>query len=423
MEEMQKDEGISLLEIVRILFHKIKLLILVVIIGAASGAFIGWGRYANVKNYGTSIEFYVNPEKPKEIGASSNNAANAVGSQYGVYGAYGRHVMDAIVKLLESESFAEQLMLNGEKLPCVDVNIAENPDDYYPNLDSQKHIKASNAIAEMDKLWKDIGEKYDTPRATALKNLEEEWKRTGQVGSFTITACEKLLNADRDNEYFNLKEAYNAFKDADEARNNAYKNAEVKQKEADEVVEIFLEEWRASSKYKKNLAMYNKSVTYSYLGDDEDIEDANNLARSFIYVNINVSSTIVENYEEFAERLLDRVMLVVPEYIEKNMIVPTDYEGTSCTRITRTNDIHYLNPNLARNQAIKYGFLLAAAAGVVAAVIIIMIDAQDKRLRDYEVITKKFNVPVLGIVPTIEEMNQAMELKKQELKKQNRGVK
>jgi hypothetical protein len=210
MEEMQKDEGLSLLDIVRVLLHKIKLLILVVIIGAASGAFIGWWRYANVKNYGTSIEFYVNPEKPKEVGSSSNNAANAVGSQYGVYGAYGRHVMDAIVKLLESESFAEQLMLNGQKLPCVDVNKAETPDDYYPNLNEQKYLNASNAIAGMDELWKKIGEEYDAPRASALNALEDEWERAGQVGSFTISACEKLLSSDRNGEYNDLKEAYDS---------------------------------------------------------------------------------------------------------------------------------------------------------------------------------------------------------------------
>ena len=179
-----------------------------------------------------------------------------------------------------------------------------------------------------------------------------------------------------------------------------------------------MEEWRKTEQYKANLELYNKSVKYSYLGAEEDVEDANNLARSFIYVDINVKNDV-----DFANVLLERVKKVVPDYIEKNMIVPTDYEGTSCTRITRTNDIEYLNPNLARNQAIKYGFLLAFAAGVVASVVIILIDTQDKRLRDHEVITRKFNVPVLGIVPTIEEMNQAVELKKQELKKQGKGVK
>jgi capsular polysaccharide biosynthesis protein len=98
------------------------------------------------------------------------------------------------------------------------------------------------------------------------------------------------------------------------------------------------------------------------------------------------------------------------------MIVPTDYEGTSCTRITRNDDIQRTNPNFRRNQSIKYALLAAAAAGVIAAVLVIILDAQDKRLRDHEVITRKLKVPVLGIIPTIDEMNQAADTKKQ-----NRG--
>ena len=148
------------------------------------------------------------------------------------------------------------------------------------------------------------------------------------------------------------------------------------------------------------------------MGDDEDIADANNLARSFIYVHISVL-----NQEEFAKDLLTRVKRSVPEYIEQNMIVPTDYEGTSCTRITRNDDIRRTNPNFRRNQSIKYAIIAAFAAGVIASVLIIFIDAQDKRLRDYEVITRKLKIPVLGIIPTIEEMNQAVETKKH----QNKG--
>ena len=58
----------------------------------------------NVENYYEAhVEFYVNPEKPKDV-------ANGNGSQYGVYGTYGRHVMDNIIKLLSSESFTEILI-------------------------------------------------------------------------------------------------------------------------------------------------------------------------------------------------------------------------------------------------------------------------------------------------------------------------
>ena len=45
---------------------------------------------------------------------------------------------------------------------------------------------------------------------------------------------------------------------------------------------------------------------------------------------------------------------------------------------------------------------MAFAVGVVACVIIIIADRSDKRLRDCDVITREFQVPILGIVPTIE---------------------
>ena len=100
--------------------------------------------------------------------------------------------------------------------------------------------------------------------------------------------------------------------------------------------------------------------------------------------------------------MLECVKRAVPEYVVENMAVPNDYEGTNCQRISRLDEINLTNPGYTTSEAIKYGILGAAAAFAIACVIIILIDRSDKRLRDHEVITKKFNVPVLGIVPTID---------------------
>ena len=109
-EKLQKEEGISLIEIFHLLLSKLKLLILVVIIGGIfGGAFAIW-RTIDINYHGTEIQFYVNPDK-KETSEG--------GSQFGVYGAYGRHVMDNMVKLLSSESFTEQLILNTKPVPDI----------------------------------------------------------------------------------------------------------------------------------------------------------------------------------------------------------------------------------------------------------------------------------------------------------------
>ena len=109
MEENFQQEGISLIDLIKVLFSRIKLLIFVLIVGCVAGGAFGFMRSNNIDYYGASVEFYVNPKLTS--GMTIENE-----SQYGVYGAYGRHVMDNIVKLLSSESFAEQLMLEENKL-------------------------------------------------------------------------------------------------------------------------------------------------------------------------------------------------------------------------------------------------------------------------------------------------------------------
>lgn len=274
-DKLQTEEGLSLLELVKLLLSKIKILFIIVMLaGIMGGSYAIW-KTVDINYYGTTIEFYVNPEQPKE------NVGENGGSQYGVYGAYGRHVMDNIVKLLGSQSFAEILMEGMENVPVKMV------------IDSEGNEK---------------------------------------------------LNPD----------------------------------------------------YISMLNRVDKAVDFTYLESGADVADANNLARSFIYVNITVL-----NDKAFAEDLLKQVRKEVPIYVEDNMAVPTDYTGTNCQQITIVDEIGLTNPGYTRNQAIKYAFLFGAAAGIIACVIIIIIDKSDKRLRDYEAVMRSLNVPVLGVIPTI----------------------
>lgn len=328
-EKMQTEDGLNLLDLLKVLLRKIKILVLVVLIGAVAGAAFAVWRTVDVDYYGTTVEFYVNPETPESDDGSENN------SQYGVYGAYGRHVMDNMVKLLNSESFTEQMILNGNPLPekgkWVNPN---NPKETALNLDSL----IDEAQAALD-LAEQTGTKEDAKTAE--------------------TAVEKALDA-----------------------------------------------WGKTEKYNDAISKYASAVSFSYLKEDEDADDANNLARSFIYVEISVL-----NDREFAEELLEVVKTVVPDYVEAKMIVPTGYVGTNCKRITRSDDIKLTNPGYTTKQALLYGAIAGVIAGLVACVVVIVIDRSDKRLRDYEIITKKFNVPILGVVPTIDEFSSLNETK------------
>lgn len=275
MKEQVQTEEFSLLDLVKLLLSKIKWLFLVVIIGGILGGAFGIFATIDIDYYGTDLEFYVNPKE--SISTDTN-------SQYGVYGSYGRNVMDNMVKLLNSESFAEILMQGMEDAP----------------------------------------------------QEKEDPMRPGKI----------------------------------------------------------------SNEYKEFLYKVQDSYRVSYLTETDDVEDAANLARSFIYVTVSVLGT--EN-EQFANDLLVQIRSELPIYVEDKMIVPTGYEGTDCTEITTVSEIGLTNPGHTTKTTIKYGLLAGAAAFVIACIVIIIIDRSDKRLRDYEAVAKQLNVPVLGVVPSISE--------------------
>ena len=240
------------------------------------------------------------------------------GSQYGVYGAYGRHVMDAMVKLLSSKTFTERLLLETNGLPSVET---------YPGLNADKYIQATQAKKVASDAWAKV-ESLDKPRLEALKNLNDCWTLFGMTGSFTESSYNKLLNSTDITIPQYLKGAYKEYMEANDLRNEAIEKATATQKETDVIVESLLEEWRAHPNYLPNISRFQKAVEYSYLGDDEDIADANNLARSFIYVDISVL-----NDEEFAKDLSARMERTLPVYVEQNMIVPSGCLGTKVEKI------------------------------------------------------------------------------------------
>ena len=279
---IQKEE-FSLLDLLKVLWSKIKILILVFLCGGIVGGVAGVVTTYDVNYWGTSLEFYVNPDAPiMQDGQVTSN------STYGVYGAYGRHVMDNIVKLLSSESFAEKM--------------------------------AENMMEKID----------GAPSKDEMK----------------------------------------------------------------------LPDGRINPEYKAFLYKIKNSVKFSYIAEEEDLEDAINLARSFIYVDISV---LGDENKEFANKLVGCVRDTVIPYVEENMIVPDGYKGTSCTEITTVSEIELTTPLHTTKTAIKYALIAAAAALVIACVVVIIIDRSDKRVRDYEQVARQLNIPVLGVVPTIDE--------------------
>ena len=435
----QVEEGISLMDIVRLLLSRIKLLLVVVLIGGIlGGSFTVW-RTIDLNQFGTNVEFYVNPEKPEDSTGSSAGTA-AGGSQYGVYGAYGRHVMDNMIKLLSSDSFAERLLLNGETLPSLkttwfgEEEVDEN--GVSKNLLLEQVIEAAQTPLQAVKEAEDAYNAALLAKAEVVKvysnaerDLQDTWRTVYQElvssnpnmsinSSFTEKTYAELTKrpASLEAAYDAYSEAYNTVLQKTRDASNAEETWKIRKNAAfnvnDGPVEKALNLWRESSAYASYLKFYKESVSYSYLAEGVDEEDANNLARSFIYVKISVTHSNAEEGTSIATDLLNRVKKVVPQYIEENMTVPDGYSGTNCQRITRTDNIQLTNPHYTTKEAIKYGILMAVVAGILASVLIVILDQSDKRLRDPDLLSKKLNVPLLGIVPTIEELKAEQAAKK-----------
>ncbi len=448
-KNVQKEEGISLMDVVRLLLSKIKLLILLVLIGGfIGGAFSVW-QTKDVKYYGTQMRFYVNPESPTM--SEDGSGLNTSGSEYGVYGAYGEHVFDNMIKLLNEDAFAEEMLLRSQfinnpntevdeskreeiykYLPVKDAWTNSNEKDLAVSLNSaidtaipfvENIIDAEEAILVAQNAYIAAVEDY----AAKLGDLKNVWKSVfgteySDLKYTNLTEEEKKITGFAD-KVLPAREAELDASSALSAANNELnkKNIELKQAQRDlqnprnEVFSL----WEQTAKYQKDIKRFGSAVQFSFLLSNEDIKDANKFARSFIYVSISVYG---EANKTFAKDIYTILKDLVPAYVEANMAIPQGYAATNCQRISRNDGIYQTNQGEAKSQAIKSAILMALAFGVVASVAIIIIDRSDKRLRDYDVITRDFHVPILGVVPTIE-MNENNTTKKSNATKQNKEEK
>ena len=376
-ENIRTQEEISLGDIFRILLRKIKVLVLALVIGAVVGAGFGVVRTYNVKYYGTTMQFYVTPKK--------DSASVTSDSQYGVYGAYSSLVMDAITKLLGSESFAEELMLDEDGIPLASV---------LPTGENREVI--DEAIAEAQAPIAKAKEATEAADAARLATAEAQVAYNSAKSDY-----DKLIGSNMTTEIELAGAALTAATTALENAEDVQAAAELKEEDAwedaNEKLETVWTEWRKSTVYRNYVQTIVSSVSYSYY-DESEADNTTNLAKSFIYVSIDVL-----NNEGFANFLFERINVVLPEYVEAKMTVPSGYVGTNCQRITRLDEVARTNEGNMASTALKYGLILGAAALIVACVVVIVVDRSNKKLRDYEMTMEKFKVPVLGVIPTIEE--------------------
>lgn len=411
-EKLQLQDEISLVDILRLFIRKIGILIIVAVLAIIAGASYGFIKTRDVNYFGTTIAFYVNPQKDENSDQES---------EYSIYGSYGENVMDNMVKLLSSELFAERLMLESNGLPSqkmvdkirADVNkfktdentmeeaVAKANDTADTLLEKMEQAKVElenikNAKDSLTKASSDLSQKRKNMSAkeTEVKNA---WVALGNTGTPSYIASPTKPEQQAYNAlWMEYQETIIQYSNASEDQTAAKDALRLANQSKNEVFNDMLAYWREaySTYYASELSSYRWAASYSYKSPSDGSDS--NFARSFFYVYISVI-----NNENFANTVRNRIINCVPAFIEEIMPVPGGYFATNCQRITYTDYIENTNAGYARNTAIKYAILLAAISVIVACVIIVIIDRSDKRLRAVEQITEKFNLPVLGVIPNI----------------------
>ena len=126
-----------------------------------------------------------------------------------------------------------------------------------------------------------------------------------------------------------------------------------------------------------------KTVSYSYKGGN--------------VLSVKISAL---NDPEFAEHLQEQFEKILSPYIESVM---SDIDSTMAKcKIINNRPSDLLNEGQTVKEMIKFGLIIGLVSFIVACIVVVIVDRADTRLRDYEELPRKFNVPVLGVIPRIE---------------------
>ena len=352
-----KNDEFDLLDIIKILLSKAKLLICITLLAAIIGGALGGAiTLLGIREYGTQVEFYITPNSP-----DSN-----------------------VLHLLASERFAEKLLLDENGLP-------ENRSgaEYEAALAAKHEADAAaKALTEAKKLSK------EAPRVLAIaqKNYEEKQKAYEDV--YNLLNIYKSATSDKiaeDPEHVqkmkqyeaDLETAKQAKKIAEEGyyaasqtaleathKFEAAKEAAASaRKKADDLAEDILEQWREEAKNKKKISLINESLSYKYI----DVETADKATgettnRQFLIVSISV-----ERDEALAKRLLCNMRDRLPVFVEENIDTSNSDEETVCTLISTAAEIENLSKNSLVKEIAKFALIAAVMALAVTCIVVVWV--------------------------------------------------
>lgn len=355
------NDEIDLLDIIKILFSKAKLLVCIALLAAIVGGVIG-GAFTLLgkREYGTQVEFYITP---------NSNDSN-------------------VLHLLASERFSEKLLLDENGLP-------ENRsgEDYDAALAAK--IASDEAAAALVKA-RELSKQAPRDMAIAQKTYEEKQKAYDDVYNllnvYKSATSDKIVEdpehvqkmkqyeADLEKARIEKKQAEEAYYAASQTSLQAAHELEAAREKAasakataDKLAEDILEEWREEAQNKKKISLINESISYKYIDvETPDKATGETTNRQFLIVSISV-----EKDEALAKRLLSNMRDKLPLYVEENMENDSDTE-TTCTLISTAAEVENLSKNSLVKEVAKFALITSFMSLAVACIVVVWVGVKKR---------------------------------------------
>ena len=343
-------KDLTILDIFSIIRKKVKLIawvaLIALILGAAGGT--AWAFISNA-TYGTQAEFYIYSE-----------------------GANGY-----ILSLLNSDSFAERLLLDENGLPAD----KKDTEAYKTALAAKAAVDAQlDKINEFEKKLAILPIEVNKLK-TAASDADTRYKDAENLlvtymGSYGLTEANTAKVTELQTNLDKAKEARDAAKTAYEEKNNEFLTAEVElvdlQEELDKLgaakkaaYDVALAEFRSNEDNLKKINAIKKYITFEYAkstSKDTTLEQS----QSHLYVNIAVPFD-----KELAQELLDNVSTKLAPFVEESVIADAEERETECKVLSvfgSVDSVDYKNP---LTQAALFAGIAAIAAATITSVIVV----------------------------------------------------
>lgn len=353
---------ITMFEIFSALRKKLKLIICLTLIAAVIGGALGCVQTMVTSTYGAVVSFHVSPFD---------------GS-------------DSLLYNLQSEAFAEKLLLDENGLPPKDQCDAE---------DYQKALDAINSLNEARK------EKYELRREMnmlpySLAIIEKEYERLcneynsaysvlnaymsapsdnlteGDSHKKMIAVCEqKLLEAEMAITAY-AESTYNPAQDYKSQLDKEYAEVSMRvwdlREDVEELVETVVAPWRENEDVKSRVAVIMNGVSYEYKklevsGDQESAANTNEEPhKGYIKVTVNI-----ERDRDFAELIVDKIKSNLAPFIIGNIEESTGAVDVKCKLISTFGEVQPTSGGVISG-AIKYAAVVAIMVAVVVCGVIVL---------------------------------------------------